>query len=770
MTPSNIGLADLAAAPRWVAWQEERKHGEPRPRKMPYGARGEPAKADQPSTWATQAYAARLADVRRMNGIGIELGLLDDPPLLLAGLDLDSCSEGGIIADWAQQVVDMLDTYAEISPSGCGIKFWFLCDPEDAREALRRLDARDNQWGAVRKFTNGGSHGPGFEIYFAARYFTVTWRQLNGAPDHLAILDRSDLAALVALMPNASQAAPANGSLEAGALHEASGADLFARLDAACDQNLKLAARWNGWRGGLHDTTRSAFDFSLCALLKRAGFTPAETRALIIANPHGAGAEREHDDRYFQRLWENTSTKSPPEAPEFPDDPGYTEALERDAPDRPPGRARAPTTPPQPLPTDGDPSRFAFTPLDWVQMLADPPREWVYGQFLVRGFVSVLGAAGGIGKTAYAVAIALAIASGRDLLKERVHRQGNVAYYNLEDPPAELRKRFRAGSIHHRVTRAEAQPRLFLDHARLRELVIAERDPDGTLVVAPNTQLIGDLIAALRAQDIRLLIIDPFVRSHRVDENNNNQQDAVMALWAHVADQANCAILLVHHFNKAGQAGDVAAFRGASAIVWAARVALTLGVMNDKEAELLLGENADERRYYLRADDPKRNLSPPVTRAPWFRLVSIDLDNATADLPSDKVQSVERWEPPSVWHGMPMSMVIRILEQIDHGLGEGRYYSPAKTTTDKAKGEDNVDRWAGRVIQDEAGKTESQATQILKSWQKSDDDGRPPLLTVAKYHDPGVRKSRARLHVNPTILAEMRSTLASNPDHEDGDC
>ena len=39
--------------------------------------------------------------------------------------------------------------------------------------------------------------------------------------------------------------------------------------------------------------------------------------------------------------------------------------------------------------------------------LAVPPREWVYGHFLIKRFISVLGAPGGTGKTAYAFTIAL---------------------------------------------------------------------------------------------------------------------------------------------------------------------------------------------------------------------------------------------------------------------------------------------------------------------------------------------------------------------------
>jgi putative DNA primase/helicase len=45
-------------------------------------------------------------------------------------------------------------------------------------------------------------------------------------------------------------------------------------------------------------------DMSMTALLRRAGFTYADTKALLLGWRHGAGAEHADDDRYFRRMWE----------------------------------------------------------------------------------------------------------------------------------------------------------------------------------------------------------------------------------------------------------------------------------------------------------------------------------------------------------------------------------------------------------------------------------------------------------------------------------
>jgi RecA-family ATPase len=43
------------------------------------------------------------------------------------------------------------------------------------------------------------------------------------------------------------------------------------------------------------------------------------------------------------------------------------------------------------------------------------------------------------------------------------------------------------------------------------------------------------------------------VSSHKVPENDNGSVDMVLKEWGRVADQANCAVLLVHHVRKGDQ-------------------------------------------------------------------------------------------------------------------------------------------------------------------------------------------------------------------------
>ena len=125
-------------------------------------------------------------------------------------------------------------------------------------------------------------------------------------------------------------------------------------------------------------------------------------------------------------------------------------------------------------------------------------------------------------------------------------------------------------------------------------------------------------MTTIRANRIDVMLVDPFVSTHRVTENDNNAIDEVARVWAGIADETNTAIDLVHHTRKTyGAEVTVEDGRGASALVFASRSARALNIMTKEEAAKAGAEN---NRLFFREENGKANLSPPIEKATWFKL------------------------------------------------------------------------------------------------------------------------------------------------------
>jgi hypothetical protein len=327
----------------------------------------------------------------------------------------------------------------------------------------------------------------------------------------------------------------------------------------------------------------------------------------------------------------------------------------------------APSTPtPQEIAPAAQPAEplppFDTTPLSPRDLVGIAPRRWVYGAKLVRGFCSVLASPGGMGKSAYVTAAALDMAAGIETLHDRPHGALRVWLYNLEDPRDETLRKVAAAMMHKRIP-AEALGNLVVTSGRDRSLIVAEEVERGLIVARPDVAAIIDAIKAAR---IDVLTVDPIVRSHRVQENDNKQVDFVMDLYARIADEADCAVLLVHHTRKGFVSGDADSIRGGSAMTSAARVAFTIQAMQAEEAQRLNIPEADRKRY-VRVDNAKANLAPPSERAEWLKLESQSLGNGTEEYPDgDFIQVVTKWQPPLPWEGLG-GKITEIFDRIHRG-------------------------------------------------------------------------------------------------------
>ena len=292
-------------------------------------------------------------------------------------------------------------------------------------------------------------------------------------------------------------------------------------------------------------------------------------------------------------------------------------------------------------------SAIVARPYQWIDAPKLPVRPWIYGNLFLRGTLSVVSGPGGVGKTAWMATTALALASGKPILGEKIWGgPKKVWLLNLEDPSDELSRSIQAAAKRHGIRPDEIAGNLFVNAGIMGgDLKIA------TIIgnrAGVSERVVDALIEQLRSRQIDLLILDPFVSIHSVNENDNTSIDLVAKTLARVAAEANCAIVVVHHSRKSGGGdGDVDSARGASALINAARLALNLNRMSDVEAGKL-GIDADGQSRYVRVNNAKSNRSP-LAKASWLKIESVDLGNGEDEYDDgDHVGVVVRWAPPEL--------------------------------------------------------------------------------------------------------------------------
>ena len=192
----------LAELDQWVPWRYENRGGA-KPTKTPCQTDGNYASSTDPTTWCSFDVALKTwqENPQRFAGIGFVFSA-GDP---FFGVDLDHCLDPtGQLKAWAQPILERFaDTYAEISPSGKGIKIW-----------------------GKGKLPGGGTAFPlgdgRVEIYDQARYFTATgnhWGgQMRDIEDHQA-----DLEWLLTLSPHGAKKVPFTideGKIRKGTQHD----------------------------------------------------------------------------------------------------------------------------------------------------------------------------------------------------------------------------------------------------------------------------------------------------------------------------------------------------------------------------------------------------------------------------------------------------------------------------------------------------------------------------------------------------------------------
>ncbi len=255
-----------------------------------------------------------------------------------------------------------------------------------------------------------------------------------------------------------------------------------------------------------------------------------------------------------------------------------------------------------------------------------PRRQWLwYGKY-IRGFISVLIAPGGVGKSLLTILDAITLSAGRAISGPFKGKQSRVWLYNTEDPLDELKRRIHAYKQFYNLTSADLE-NLYISSGQDKSLHLVIEHKNATVV---NDIRRKEIISFIRAKKIDLLIIDPFLRAHKVNENDNIKIDTVIEVLQSIAQSTNCAILLVHHTAKGKHMqGNADAARGATAVINAARISHTFTSMGEKEAEEYQVDE-DQRFKYVRFDAAKLNLCLGSGKPVWFEKQTVNLANGDA--------------------------------------------------------------------------------------------------------------------------------------------
>ena len=144
-------LKDL---PRWLLWKLEKRGG--KTTKVPYSPKGNGSSTDS-STWVSYHIAVETlqGSPEKYSGIGFVLN--GDG---ISCIDCDHCITDGEVSPEVLEIIEEVDSYTEISPSGTGIHIWF-------RGNLPQ---------------GSGNRKGSFEIYETGRYITITGERFGETP------------------------------------------------------------------------------------------------------------------------------------------------------------------------------------------------------------------------------------------------------------------------------------------------------------------------------------------------------------------------------------------------------------------------------------------------------------------------------------------------------------------------------------------------------------------------------------------------------------
>jgi len=250
-------------------------------------------------------------------------------------------------------------------------------------------------------------------------------------------------------------------------------------------------------------------------------------------------------------------------------------------------------------------------------------QSWLIERLWTHQAVGIVGGSPKSGKTWLALEMAVSVASGSPCLDTfAVLSPGPVLLYAAEDSASALRARVEILAGVHKV-----------DFKQLDVHIITA---DSLRLDSPDHQ--ARLESTLHVYQPVLLVIDPLVRVHSIDENVAGQVSVLLGYLRSLQRKTGAAIALVHHFRKSVSPTSAAGY--------------SLRGSGDLYAWL-------DSFLYLRMHQGQRTLSAEHRSAPAFGPVDLELAQSTLLGTYLKVSSINNNPPEPLQKN---GLTYRILE------------------------------------------------------------------------------------------------------------
>lgn len=481
-------IRDLSA---WVVWRFEAVPGGGKPRKVPYYANGGRRHGEQGvSRDVAQLVtfdAARAAAARRgFDGVGFAAL----PQFGICALDFDNCITDGKIHPDVEAL--LVDTYAEFSPSGRGLRLFYQGNLGNGKAPL-------NSSFGMECFSTKGF------VTFTGNTLELT--ELLGNADVVAPLSDAVHQLYSRRFASKPDMVEVSSSGEPTGLSPQQIEDCLAALPTDlhyddwlmvgmaihCETQGQGFELWDEWsmRSGKYSTRE--YNEERWRSFGKGGGAQVTGRSLVhLANKHGA------------RISLNAPA-SPEEFESLVDDLTKSEATE--------------------LP------RYVFEPVHTFSSTKALP--WIIKGVLPKAGLGVVYGASGSGKSFAVLDMGMAIARGIEWRGKRV-RQGRVAYIAAEGADG-FRKRLAAYAMHHQVDLATV--------------------PMTVLNAAPNLlekQDAVDVAKGVKASGgADLIVVDTFAQTTPgANENAGEDVGKALGYCKRIHEVTGAMVLLIHHSGK----------------------------------------------------------------------------------------------------------------------------------------------------------------------------------------------------------------------------